>query len=286
MMRRLPKRLLTSCFIVTLLTSFALATTAGAQSLALAPAEVRASVKGGEPVRFDLTVSNEGSTPVVMRASVTDFWYNADNEKVFAAPGTAPRSASDWVEFVPRDFTVPAMGSGKVSVVITPPPDASGGYYAVVFVESKPELAQAASGEQRAIYTNMRLGALVMLSAAGTETYAIGVDEPQFTLPGSHEPLTLAYRVTNKGNTHIFPQTKLAILSAGSRKLVARTEGEPKRLLPDQAGTVSLTWDGTLPPGPYLAILSVVYSDKIETREVPFFVAGSAARAAEGSRKQ
>jgi len=259
-----------SALLLLLLAAFAPA--AEAQSLGLAPGEIRAGVKPGEPVRFDLTVANDGDSPVVMHASVMDLWYNEKNEKTFSVPGNHPRSAANWLEFVPRDFTVPAHGSGKVSVVVTPPADISGGYYAVLFAESKPALAQAGTGEKQAIFTSLRLGALVLLNAMGTEAYGMEVTEPAFAAPGADQPLSLTFRVANTSNTHIFPQAKLAILKS-DRQLVARTEAEPKRFFPGQTDTLALSWPGTLPAGDYLAILTVVYgNDQVYTREFPFTV--------------
>jgi len=110
-----------------------------AQSLGLAPAEIRSTFKPQQVLQFDLNVSNDGDTPIPMRASVMDLWFDQKtNEKVFGAPGTSPHSAANWVAFVPPTFTVPAHGTGKVKVVITPPAEAAGGSYAVLFVESNP----------------------------------------------------------------------------------------------------------------------------------------------------
>jgi hypothetical protein len=245
---------------------------ASAQSLGIAPAEIRAPFRSGEPLRFDVTVSNGGDAPVVMQATVTDLWYNAKNEKVFGPPGNQPRSAANWVEFVPRDFTVPPQGTEKVSVLVTPPAGASGGYYAVLFVESKPALAQAGSAESRPIYTSMRLGALVLLNAVGTETYAIDVHDPTFTPPSANQPLRLEFELTNQSNSHIFPQAKLAILGP-DRRLVARAENEPKRFFPDQTDRMAVSWSGALKSGEYVAMLTLVYGgDKVYTREFPFTI--------------
>lgn len=246
---------------------------AHAQSLGLAPGEVRATVRPGEPIRFDLTVANDGDVAVVMRTSVMDLWYNEKNEKTFGVPGTHERSAANWIEFVPRDFTVPARGSEKVSVVVTPPSSGlSGGYYAVLFVESKPALAQAATAESRAIFTNMRLGALVLLHAAGTEQIAVETGDITFTPPAPGAPLALTIPITNRSNTHVFPQPRLAILR-DDRQVVARTEGEARRFFPGQTDTLTITWAGTLPPGDYLAILTLPYADgQVHTREFPFTI--------------
>lgn len=248
---------------------------ADAQSLGLAPAEVRASFTSGQPLRFELTVSNDAETPVVMKASVLDLWFNDRNEKVFAPPGSQPRSAANWIEFVPRDFTVPAGGTGKLNVLVTPPKEASGGYYAVLFVESTPRLAQAATPESRPVFTSMRLGALVLLNSRGTDTYDIEVGDPRLDIPAPDRPFAVDLELTNKSNTHIFPQLKVAILSS-TRQLVAKTESEPKRFFPSQRDRIGVSWAGTLAPGRYVAMLTMVYgNDQVYTREVPFTVSTS-----------
>lgn len=264
----LVKLLLFSAFLVALLI---IPAPVAAQSLGLAPAEIRANFKPGQLIQFDLTVSNDGGTPVVMRTSVMDLWYNEKtNEKVFGPPGSLPRSASNWIEFVPRNFTAPAHGTGKVKVVITPSPSATGGYYAVLFVESKPELARAATSEQKAVYTNMRLGALILLSADSAENYNIEVTDAKFTPPSRNQNLELEFQIANKSNSHIFPQVRLAILNA-NKELVARAESEPRRFFPDQKDSMKVSWPGSLPGGDYMAILTVVYGkDKVYTQDFPF----------------
>jgi hypothetical protein len=244
-----------------------------AQSLGLTPAEVRATFKPQQVVQFELAVSNDGDVPVPMRASVMDLWFDpATNEKVFGAPGTLPRSASNWVAFVPPIFTVPARGTGKVKVVITPPPDASGGSYAVVFVESKPELARDGTVAGKPIYTNVRLGAIVLLGAEGNQDFHIDVTEAELTPPTATHGLDLQFQLVNTGNSHIFPEARLSVLNA-SRQVVARTEADTKRFFPGQKDSMKLTWAGTLPPGDYTGVLTIAYGkDQVYTHILPMRV--------------
>ena len=245
---------------------------ASAQSLALAPAEVQYEFKPGQSFQFELCVSNDGGAPAVMQVSVTDLWYNDKNEKLFGSPGSSPRSAANWIEFVPRQFIAPAHGTGKVKVVVTPPLQASGGYYAVVFVESKPQLVQAAAEGKKAVFTNIRLGSLILLSAENTEDYRVDVSDVQFTPPSASRSMKIDFLVSNRGNTHVFPEARVAILNS-QHALIAKTESEIKRFLPQQSDRLSVDWAGTLPPGNYSAILSVVYGEgKVYTREIPFTV--------------
>lgn len=249
-----------------------ISTPARAQSLALAPAEVQYKFKPGQPFQFELSVSNDSKSPVVMQVNVTDLWYNDKNEKLFGLPGSSPRSAANWIEFVPRRFIAPAHGTGKVRVVVTPPFHVSGGYYAVVFVESKPELVQAATSERKAVYANIRLGSLILLTAENTDEYRIDVSDVEFTPPSATRTLKADFLVSNNGNTHVFPNARIAILNS-QHDLIAVTEGENKRYLPQQRDHLSVGWAGTLPPGSYTAILSVVYGEgKVYTQEFPFTV--------------
>src|SRR5215467_308898 len=184
---------------------------AAAQSLGLAPGEVREKFKPGVPFEFDLATSNDGSTPVEMSVEIADFWYNEKNEKVFPAPGTAPRSAANWIQFAPEHFEVPAHGAQKMKAIVTPPSDAKGGYYAVLFVQSKPQLSFTKSNGQ-GVFTNMRLGCLVLLEAEKTQDFKIELNNVKVTPPSSSRGLDLSFDLVNVSNTHIFPIARLAVL--------------------------------------------------------------------------
>jgi hypothetical protein len=247
-----------------------------AQSLGLTPAEVQYTFKPGQPFQFEIAVSNSGSKTQVMRASITDLWYNEKNEKLFNPAGSSPRSAANWMEVVPPQVTVPAGGTGKVKVVVTPPVEVSGGYYAVVFLESRPELAQAATPESKAVFANIRLGSLVLLSAEKTEQFGIDLSDMRLTTPTSTQALKLDFLLSNNGNTHIFPESKLAILNS-RHELAGKAEGPIQRFFPAQKDRLSVSWSGALAPGNYTALLSVVYGpDKVDTKEIPFTVGMSA----------
>jgi hypothetical protein len=244
-----------------------------AQSLGLTPAEIRATFKPQQIVQFDLHVSNDGDLPVPMRASVMDLWFDkSTNEKIFGTPGSLPHSAANWVTFVPSIITVPAHGAGRFRVVVTPPAEAAGGSYAVIFVESKPELARETTPGGKPIYANVRLGALMLLAADGTEQFGIDVTEPILRPPTARRGLELEFELANRGNSHIFPEARLTMLNA-SREVVARSEAETKRFFPGQKDAMRLTWSGTLPPGDYSGILTIAYgTDRVFTQVLPFRV--------------
>jgi hypothetical protein len=245
---------------------------ARAQSLALAPAEVIETFTAGQPFKVEFSVSNTSSQPVAVRTTVTDLWYNDKNEKTFGPAGSSAHSAANWIQFVPRVVTLEPKSSTKLTAFVTPPAGVHGGYYAVVFVESKPELVQPTTAPAQPVYANIRLGALILLNADGTETYDVKLTDLVFTPPTAADGLNLRVTVANDSNTHVFPKASLAVFSSDKR-LVAKAEAPEKRFLPGQTDSMTLTWSGTLPPGDYEGVLTVVYAVRqLETRSLPFNV--------------
>jgi hypothetical protein len=245
----------------------------GQTTIGLAPGMVAQEFQPGKTFEAEFAVSNGTDAPMAMRGYVKDWWYNENNEKLFEPPSSTPQSAANWIEVVPRFFTVPPKSSFRFKIVVTPPVNATpGGHYAAVFVESKPELTQAATADHKAVFTNIRLGALIMLTTANTAKYDINLLDALLTPPTSSHNLKVDVLLENKSNTQIFPQAQLAVLNE-KNEVVAKAEGETKRFLPQQKDHVSVTWDGSLPPGDYNAILTLIYGDgKVRTQDFKFKV--------------
>jgi hypothetical protein len=247
------------------------------QSIALAPAQIVQDFKPGVPFEYSLAVENKGSENAELHVQITDFWYNEKNEKIFNAPGTSPRSAANWIQFVPEKFEVAAGATQKMKAVITPPADARGGYYAVLFIESKPVPTNQQTEDGKRVFTNMRIGCLVMLNAKDSQEFNVNLDDLKLTPPSDNQGLKLSFSIDNKSNTHVFPQARLAILTT-DHKLVGKAEGDAKRFLPGQKDTMQVGWNGELNAGDYTAILSLVYAgNRVETRQMAFTVPAKSA---------
>ena len=249
-----------------------LSAVASAQSIGLAPAQIVTDFKPGVPFEQELNIANSGGEAVELHVQITDLWYNDHNEKIFTAPGTSPRSAANWIQFVPEKFEVGPGKSQKLKAIITPPSDARGGYYAVLFVESKPVATNKRTEDGKRVFTNMRIGCLVLLAAKSTEAYNVSVDALKLIPPSANQGLQLTFVVDNQSNTHIFPQARLAILNP-QHKLMGKAESEIKRFLPGQKDSMKVDWSGDLGAGDYTAVLSLVYGGThVETRQIAFTV--------------
>jgi hypothetical protein len=158
-----------------------------------------------------------------------------------------------------------------MKAIVTPPADAKGGYYATLFVQSKPQLSFP-KADGKGVFTSMRIGCLVLLRAETTEDYKIELSNVKLAPPADTHGLTLDFDLLNSGNTHVFPMARVAILDA-NRKMVAKAEGAEKRFLPGQKNSMHVDWAGQLPAGNYTAILTVAYGeDHIATQQIAFSV--------------
>ncbi|HJT18760.1 MAG TPA: hypothetical protein VJ853_15290 [Thermoanaerobaculia bacterium] len=256
-------------FIVLLAT----APVARGQSLGIAPGQIDAAFKPGVAFELELNIANYGSSDVELHTEVRDFWYNATtNEKTFAVAGSSPRSAANWIQFVPRTFHVAPNAVQKIKAIVTPPGDAKGGYYAALFVESTPLATNKRSKDGRAVFTNLRLGCLVLLRTQDDDAYDVAISNLQISPPTATHELTATFDVDNRSNTHIFALPRLAILDS-KRNLVAKARAEEKRYLPAQKATMTVNWSGSLPSGDYIAVVTLIYAgDHVETKEVSFRV--------------
>jgi hypothetical protein len=244
-----------------------------AQAIGLAPATIVKTFKPGVPFEFELATVNNGDNAVEMSVQITDFWYDEKNEKVFSAPGTSPHSAANWIQFVPERFEVGSHGTQNMKAIVTPPANATGGYYAVLFVQSKPQLSFDQTKNGKAVFTNMRLGCLVLLSAEQTEQYKVLLSNLKLDPPTASKGLEIKFDIANESNTHIFALPRIAILDS-NHKLAAKAESAPKRYLPGQKDSMHVDWAGSLAAGAYTAVLTVSYGeDQILTEQVPFEIA-------------
>jgi len=238
----------------------------------LTPAMVVQEFKPGEPFAVELEVTNGNNAPVPMRGLAMDFWYDDKNKNVFGPPGTYPQSASNWLEFVPPQVVVPANGSARIRLIVTPPLKAEGSFYSVAFLESRPELTEPARDGRKALFTNIRLGTLLLFAAEKSQKYAVELSDVKITPPSRDTSFNLEVQLANLSNTHIFPRPALLILDKDSHVL-AKAQGEIKRFMPGEHKGLSVPWSGGLKSGDYEAVLTFVYGDdKTITKRVPFTV--------------
>ena len=226
------------------------------QSLGLTPALVDANVKRGLTYTQNFTVVNNTNNRLRFHCSVSDYWYDEHNGRVLGRPGTLPRSASLWVQFAPNEVVVEPRSSATIRAIISVPKDAAGGYYTIPFFEGEP--AEKPTGEKAAASFAVRLGGLLMLATEGASEYNVEVKGSKVLPPTGSSELELQLDIHNEGTAHIRVRGMFAILDS-TGKLVGRGRNEEKTFLPGQHDIYKAPWGDDLPPGHYIALVTLTY---------------------------
>jgi len=164
------------------------------------PTRIRLTAAAGKSVSGEIEVSNPTDSPVNMRAYVEDFILNDKGSPAYYPKGTQKYSCSKWVEIYPEVFQMKPKDKVKVRYVVTPPADASGVYYSVIFFESYGEKTQ-----QKGLTVNVvaRIGSHITLLIEGTIQRKFSDIVLQIEKKDPKKPLEISYSLDNTGNVDI-----------------------------------------------------------------------------------
>jgi hypothetical protein len=229
-------------------------------SVGVTPASVEAKVKRGSTYTQTYTLFNNTPERLSFNCSVIDYWYDENNKRLTARPGTLPRSASPWVQFSPAEVIVEPRGSATVKATITVPLGAEGGYYTMPVFEAMPVksgFAPASAGGSTASI-GIRFRGLVMLATEDANEYNVEIMGGKVSPPTSSSPLEMELYVRNRGTVHARVRGAFAILDAKGG-LAGKGKVEGDKFLPGQRNRIKAPWAGELPPGRYTAIVTLSY---------------------------
>ena len=231
---------------------------ASALSLTVSPAQHTIDMLPGTTESRTISVTNNGEGEITVNAYAWDWWYQDDGSHAFAPPGTFERSGATWVNMTPDVQVLGPGETAQINVHVSMPSNIDGGYYAVAFVEAR---AGTPASEGFSMRPGGRIAVPILMAGTGTEDRSLNVLNADIQPPSSTSPLTLTLTGQNQGDTHEFPEFMGAVFSVEDQAVLARFQGHPKRMLPGQIRDIEATWSGTLSPGEYEVIGTLVYGD-------------------------
>jgi len=241
---------------ITLLISFGIVQAQQA-SVGITPASIDANIKRGTSYTQKFTLTNNTDTPLRFRCSVSDIWYDEQNNRLNGRAGTLPRSASLWIQFLPSEIIVGPNSATVVKAVITVPAGATGSFYAVPVFEGIP-----VNVTQKKVSTatiGVRFRGLMMFTTTEGSEYYVEIMGGKIQPPTASSELELNLDLRNRGTAHAKVRGAFAILNA-SGALAGRGNIEEKRFLPSQRNLIKGKWAGELPPGKYICIVTLSYN--------------------------
>ena len=232
-------------------------------SVAVNPVSIDAKVKRGASYTQTFTLTNNTTTRLRFQCSVKDIWYDERNNRITGEPGTLPRSASRWVQFVPAEVIVEPRSSTAVKAIITVPDTAAGGYYSMPVFEAMPVaqtvgVSAPSQGSTATASIGVRFRGLMMVTTVDASEYNVEILGGRISPPSSSTELIIDLDLLNRSTAHVRVRGAFAILNS-SGKLVGRGTIQEKRYLPGQRNALRTGWAGELPAGKYTAIITLSY---------------------------
>ena len=232
-------------------------------SIAVTPVSIDAKVKRGASYTQTFNLTNNTGTRLRFQCSVRDIWYDEHNNRVTGNPGTLPRSASLWVQFLPGEVIVEPRSSTAVKAIISVPQTAAGGYYSMPVFEAMPadQLVRVSTpphGDTATASIVVRFCGLIMITTLDASEYNVEIIGGRISPPSASAELIVELELYNRSTAHVRVRGAFAILNS-SGGLEGRGTIKEKRYLPSQQNTLRTEWAGALPPGKYTSVITLSY---------------------------
>lgn len=244
---------------------------AWAMSLSVAPAIADATIEPGVSSEVTFQVMNPTDVPLVVQTKLADWWHDGTDHLTVVA-GSTERSATAWTEVLPAQLVLPPHTQGDLTAVLTPPADATGGYYVMLLVAAGRQPEDLDPG---ATTLGAAVGVHLSVRIEGTGAGELSLDRVDVAPATSTTPLGVTTVARNDGDVHLVVESRTVVLDAAGT-VRATLASRPRVVLPGQALPIETDWSGILEPGRYEALVTLA-SGPGETRSAEqAFVVGPA----------
>ncbi len=229
--------------------------------LVLDKREFKIEAKPGETVTGAVTVTNLYNKDVTLKAYLEDFVYEPPYRgfKTVRPLGSTSRSFGKWVTLTTPLFIVPAKGKQEITFTIKVPPEAKGGYFAVLFFEK----GEGAVIGEKGVGIKEKAGCALLLETTNSDKRS-KIDKIAATGAGIEGTLS------NLGDCLLTAQGSYYMMD--SKGIVADRGQIEKYYLPQGAGVLfSLKVSENVPSGKYTLMINFDTGDgKALVKEVDF----------------
>lgn len=210
----------------------AVVTSAAAQSVEVSPLRVELAMGKGASHTQAVTLTNQGSEPVRIRARLQDWYMAKDGTPQFDAPipeGERPFLAASWLRVAPPEQIVQPGQQGIVRFTTTTPADAAdAGYRAAILFEFGAVNADPVAA-RRSVQFRSRVATLVYMNLGKIAPSIELADLASRARPG--QPPAIVATMRNTGRSNVRTKGSVTLRDSGGQ-LVRTIEVPNVPLLP------------------------------------------------------
>ncbi|MDP2911764.1 MAG: hypothetical protein Q8N76_05485 [Candidatus Omnitrophota bacterium] len=196
-------RIKTGLSIILAIVAMAWFCSAASAAFVVTPMEFHVNVASNETGAYSFWVKNRGEETIALKVYVGDFLIQPDGKEAFLEPGAVERSCSKWVTVSPEEFELAPDESKAVRFEINVPPEKSGSYWGMVFIEqtNKPTIKTAQKGQQQFnILSFQRVGVRIYEDTPGSKPGEGKITQVTIGEGGKDEFLRVDLKMENNGD--------------------------------------------------------------------------------------
>lgn len=229
--------------------------------------KVQKTVRPGQNISSEVFVHNTSNQPFEVRVYWEDFRYEPpfDGTKTFLPAGTGKKSLHQWINYSPKEFTLPAFGKKRISYILNVPPDIKGGYYGVLFFEKQAKENRSTRG----LSIVARVGSLFFIESVNKDK---DLKIREWTFQGKN----LTAKVLNNSDVIVIPSAVYYVMDKAGI-VVSRLEAEKLYLPPESEGKMILPLSESLDNEKYSLVVTIdLGDDDVVVREIDIEKNGAA----------
>lgn len=240
------------------------------RNITMSPASALLSVKPGETATNKFEILNSGDDGYVVYTSVSPYRVvGLDYTPDFAQlPGTT--NTASWVKIANSEVSVAPRTAATIQYSVTVPSGtAPGGYYAVLFAETRPpDDAEQVTG----VVPRNRVGNILYITVEGSVQTSGDVTAEPVSGVRVQTILPVGFKISNTGGVHFQSIVDVSIKGVTGKELY--TANIERYVLPQTERNIVIDWVPSAPFGIYTVSRSanVASTDKDIPDEVVVFI--------------
>lgn len=237
------KKILLSAFFI-----FIICGVSDAFSLNVDPPSVWIKVASSESKSGIINLSNKGTETISVKSYAEDWLYAKDRSKEFKKPGSIERSCSQWISVFPGNFTIDPGEVKSIKYTITAPPNALGGYYSVIFFESRVKESEETRNSN--VVVAGRIGTIIYAETEKGTVRNGAINEYSVSLPDKNKSMSVSFNFKNDGNVILSPKG-LVLITDNNSNLFGKFDINKFNILPGEVIPVKSAFNVSLGKGEY-----------------------------------
>lgn len=228
-----------------------------AKTLRISAPKVELELSPGETYSGEISLENPDPDETIISMYIEDWVYSAGGtgEKKFSPASTTPLSASKWINFTEPGAPLKPYGKALARYTVTVPQDAKGGYYSVLFFETKLGPSNSQGEEGMSVQVAGRIGSLFFIHIKGSIDRAGDIQKVTIQPPLGNQPMEIETTFQNTGNVDITVAGNFLVMSSEG-KVLGRGDLTPIYTFPGVTETRKTEWVGKLPKGSHQLVLT------------------------------